>query len=421
MKNNRLIIRASVTALAFLAFLVCGTVSSSSVFSRNKTLSLNKALVTKKAALDPTTYAEISNTQLMPKIVSYTGTSLSRHLNVQFESQVVNAYAASSKDVFYVIDDARYTGERNNPFNTDVPDKTLNGFVYRASASNSQTTMYISNTISYGSRFIVKNTKVAAGAMYQEKEYDVSLGKEVLKYDAYKNLETIYICDGIEVVESGAFINVPDSVAIKCVATEKPEGWADDWTDAANIEWGAALEDASKADVKHSGSTTSFDDAEDFILGYKGYAEKGFDAYPLTVSYEKIHADGSKSVEYQEIPTKHQTNPYDAVGSKIYGKTNSFEVTINVNKGESIDENSYSFYNIFRAQRLGIEEKEKWPEDKINAILDNYHLPHKVEGESFGFIPSLEGESYFYQTYETPATEGQGLDKYITIATEFDN
>ena len=149
MKNNRLIIRASVAALAFLAFLVCGTVSSSSVISRNKTLSPNRALVSKKSALDPTTYAEISNTQLMPKIVSYTGTSLSRHLNVQFESQVINAYAASSKDVFYVIDDARYTGERNNPFNTDVPDKTLNGFVYRASASSSQTTMYISNTISY--------------------------------------------------------------------------------------------------------------------------------------------------------------------------------------------------------------------------------------------------------------------------------
>lgn len=115
MKNNRPIIRASVTALAFLAFLVCGTVSSSLVASRSKTLSFNKALVTRKNALDPNTYTEISNTQLMPKIVSYTGTSLSRHLNVQFESQAVNAYAASSKDVFYVIDDARYTGERNNP------------------------------------------------------------------------------------------------------------------------------------------------------------------------------------------------------------------------------------------------------------------------------------------------------------------
>lgn len=414
MKNNRPIIRASVTALAFLTFLVCGTVSSSLVTSRSKTLSFNKALVTRKNALDPNTYTEISNTQLMPKIVSYTGTSLSRHLNVQFESQAVNAYATSSKDVFYVIDDARYTGERNNPFNTDVPDKTLNGYVYRAQAGSSQTVMYISNTISYGSRFIVKNVRVASNAMYQEKEYDVSLGKEVLTYDAYKNLETIYICDGIETIESGAFKNVPDTVTIKCVSAEKPAGWEDDWTDAANIEWGAALADASKSDVKHSGSTTSFEDAEDFILGYKGNAEKGFGAYPLTISYEKIHADGSRSTEYQEIPTKHQTNPYDAVGSKIYGKSNSFEITINLNKGEDIDENSYEFYNIFKAQRLGVEEKEKWPVNKINEVLENYKVPTAIEGYDYGFIPSLEGETYFYQSYES------GVDKYITVASEFD-
>ena len=416
MKNNHSIIRASVTALAFLAFLACGTISSHSVTTSKTTLLPNRVLKTTKNAIDPTTYHEISNTQLMPKIVSYTGTSLSRHLNVQFESQVINAYAASSKDVFYVIDDARYTGERNNPFNTDVPDKTLDGFVFRAVASASQTKMYISNTISYGSRFIVKNVRVASNAMYQEKEYDVSLGKDVLTYDAYKNLETIYICDGIETIESGAFVNVPNSVSIKCVSASKPAGWADDWTDAdpSQIEWGVELDDASKAAVKHSGSTTSFDDAEDFILGYKGNAEKGFAAYPLTISYDKIKADGTHATEYQEIPTKHQTNPYDAVGSKIYGKTNSFEITININKGESIDENSYSFYNIFKAQRLGIEEKEKWPTAQINSVLENYKVPTSIEGYDYGFIPSLEGETYFYQAYES------GVDKYITIASEYD-
>ena len=415
MKNNRAIIRASIAIFAFLPALICGTASSTTTPSK-KTLMPNRALANVKNSLDPSTYSEISNTQLMPKIVSYTGTSLSRHLNVQFESQVVTAYAPSSKDVFYVIDDSRFTGERNNPFNTDVPDKTLNGFVFTAKAGSSQTKLYISNTISYGSKFIIKNNRVNSKAMYQEKEYDVSLGKEVLTYDAYRNLETIYICDEIETIESGAFINVPEQVSIKCVSPSKPAGWADDWTDApaSQIEWGVALDDASKSDVKHSGSTTSFDDAEDFILGYKGNPDKGFSSYPLTISYNKIKADGSTVTEYQQIPTKHQTNPYDAVGSKIYGKTNSFEITVNINKGESIDENSYVFYNIFKAQRLGVEEKDKWPTEKINAVLDNYKVPTSIEGYDYGFIPSLEGEIYFYQTYES------GTDKYLTIATEFD-
>ena len=365
-------------------------------------------------SVDPSEYSEISSAQLAPKIVSYTGTSLSRHLNVQFESQVLEAFAASSKDVFYVIEDERYSGTKSDPFNTEVPDKTLNGFVYQARAAASQATMYISNSISYGSRFTIKNNRVAAGAMYVTKEYDVPTASYITTYDAYRDLTTIYICDGIEEVASGAFVNVPNTVTIKCVAASKPEGWADDWTDATNIEWGAELDDSSKASVKHSGSTTSFGDAEDFILGYKGKEDIKFGSYPLTISYVKTAADGSKSTEYQTIPTKHQTNPYDAVGSKIYGKTSSFDITINLEKGETIDEDSYEFYNVFRAKRYYIEEKQAWPAEQIKKVFDAYSTPFVVEETNQSFIPSLEGNAFFHQSFET------GTDTYLTIAQEFE-
>ena len=419
MKNKHSISKVTLMVFAF-AGILAGTTALSvlSKHSGGTSLSpLRRSFATQTVeSVNPSEYEEISSVQLAPKIVSYTGTSLSRHLNVQFESQVINAFAPSSKDVFYVIDDARYTGEKSDPFNEEVPDKTLNGFVYQAKAASGQTTMYISNSISYGSRFIIKTVKIASEAMNLTKELDVSTGTEVTTYDAYRDLETIYICDGIEEVDSLAFKNVPSTVTFKCVAASKPAGWADDWTDApaSQIEWGATLDVPSKASVKHSGSTTSFGDAEDFILGYKGNEEIKFGSYPLTISYDKTDAQGNKTTEYQTIPTKHQTNPYDAVGSKIYGKTSSFEITININKGDVIDESSYKFYNVFKAQRYYIEEKEAWPQGEIDKVFDNYKVPSHVKDSQDLFIPSLEGSTFFHQAFET------GTDKYLTIAQEFD-
>ena len=290
MKNNHSFFKVTFMVVA-LSGVLAGT-TALSVVAKNSSgflmSQLKRSASTQIAeSVDPTQYTEVSSAQLAPKIVSYTGTSLSRHLNVQFESQVINAFAPSSKDVFYVIDDTRYSGEKSDPFNEEVPDKTLNGFVYQARAAAGQTTMYISNSISYGSRFIIKNAKIASGAMYRTIEYDVSAGVDVVTYDAYNDLQTIYICDGVEEIDSLAFKDVPSTVTFKCLAASKPAAWADDWTDAqsSQIEWGATLDDTSKASVKHSGSTTSFGDAEDFILGYKGNEEIKFGAYPLTISY----------------------------------------------------------------------------------------------------------------------------------------
>ena len=419
MKTNHSMLK--VTLMVFAVFGLAAGIGQSVAFtntSSGRLLDRTTPLLspTTKNTINPNDFEEVSSAKLAPKIVSYTGTSLSRRLGVQFESQAISAFAPRSKDVFYVINDPRYSGKNTDPFSEEVPDKTLNGFTYSAVASSTQTSLYISNSISYGSYFTIKNAKIVAGAMYRTLEIDPITQQEVATYDAYKYLTTIYICEGVEEVESGAFTNVPSTVTFKCLASSKPVGWADDWTDApaSQIEWGAEIDNAAQKAVKHAGSTTSFGDAEDFILGYKGNSDIGFGAYPLTISYEKILKDGTRKTEYQELPTKHQTNPYDAVGSKIYGKTNSFEVTINFNKGESVDETSFEFYNIFKAQRLYIEEKEPWPVEKINDVFDLYEVPTAIEGLDGGFVPSLDGNSFFYQTFETEA------DKYLTIAREFD-
>ena len=397
MRRNHSLLKLSAVFLSFFAIAACSAKSANIGEAKNPAL---KSPLLVSNAINPDEYEAASGSELVPKIVSCTATTLSRRITVQFESKVISAFFSRDADVGYVIDDPNYTGERSDPFKVPQECNALSGYTYCADAGIGQTTLYISNVMTCGTRFEITNLRIAAGAMYRETEYDVSLGQEVVVHDSYQDLQTIYICDGIQTVESGAFTNVPDSVTIKCVAASKPEGWADDWTDAANVLWGQELEDTSKVTVKQSGSAKSFGQAEDYILGYKGSEQYEFGAYPLTLSYEKVHTDGSKTTEYQEIPVKHQTNPYDAVGSTIYGNTNTIEITVDLDKGEDINTDSFEFYNIFKAQRLYIDEKEEWPVSAVTTVLEKYDVPATIEEIGASFIPSLEGDTYFHQLYE---------------------
>lgn len=409
MRRNRSILTITTIFLSFFA-LAIGHASrgNSSPVKVNQ-----KELLHADAQIDPNTYDEVSGSDLTAKITSCTATSLSRRITVQFDSKTISAFFSDTEDVGYVVDDPNFTGERNNPFKVPQDGKQLSGYTYCAEAKdNSQSTLYISNIIHSGSRFDIANLKIAANAMYKEVEHDVSTGQDVVKHDSYKNLTTIYICDGVKTVESGAIVNVPDTVTIKCVANEKPAGWADDWTDAANVLWGQQLDVPSKAEVDQYGGAKSFGEAKDFILGYAGSEEYGFGAYPLTLSYKKV---GSDTPIFQEIPTKHKTNPYDAVGSKIYGDTNSFDIIVDLEKGDDIDPTSFEFYNIFNAKRLYTNKKVSWPVEAVNTVLDKYAIPKDIDGMEEGFIPTLSGDSFFYQLFESES------DDYLTIAQEFDS
>ena len=414
MKRNQSMLKATLLSFVFFS-LAIGTVGTAH-FSSADGVS-KKAQLNVQKQLQPDEYHEVSGAELTPKIVSCTATSLSRRITAQFESKTLTAFSSVDDDVRYVIDDSNYTGERSDPFKTPQDDKLLDGYTYLAEAKPGQTKLYISNSITYGSRFEVVNLRIAENAMYKKVDFDVSTGTEVVEHDSYKDLTTIYICEGVETVESGALVNVPETVTIQCAAASKPAGWEDDWTDAdpSQIEWGVEIDNADKKRVKQNGSPKTVGDAEDFILGYHGDSSTGFGDYPLTLSYTKIHADGTLSTEYQEIPTKHTTNPYDAVGSNIYGNTNAIDIVIDLNKGEDIDTDSIEFYNIFKAQRLYVNEKVAWPNEAIMNVLEKYEVPTTIMGMDEGFVPTLPDNDFFFQTFENEN------DSYITIAKEFES
>lgn len=393
MKSKRLII----AAVGFFSFMAVASGVHLSSFSMSKNSELQNSsyrrVSTKETEFDPTIYVPVSNSELSATIRDYTGTSLSRYLDIQFESKAIKAFTTSKKDVYFVIDDTNYTGDNNNPFVGETPDKTLNGYIYTAERT-SQTknhTIYFPNTIKYGSKFTIKNTRIAEGCMSEDSDYG--------------DITTIYICENIEVIDEGALINVPDTVTIKCAAESKPVGFQDGWTDAANILWGQPIDSNNEKNVSVSGAAKSFGEAKDYILGYQGKGDIG--AYPLTISYDKTDVNGNVSTEYKVIPTKHTTNPYDAVGTSIYGNTNGFQLSIDLEKGEDIDEDSFRFYNIFEAKRNYTNDLSAWPVDKMNEIYSFYGVKEE--------FPTLDGDQFSYQFYESDS------DKYITIHTGFDS
>ena len=222
--------------LLFGGFTVAGLSALSSISGKGTNVLVNaKNAPLVKRAINPDEYEEVSSAKLLPQITNYTGTSLSRHLDVKFTSQAVNAYRGRRSDVFSVISDTNYSGKDDDPFINPQDDNYLDGFVYQAKVSNSSLdTIYIPYEVTYGgkgarARFIIQNKYVESHCMDSAESYDN--GSKAISY--------IYIFDGIDEIKSNAFINVPDTVTIKCQAAAKPEGWADDWTDATHVFIGA--------------------------------------------------------------------------------------------------------------------------------------------------------------------------------------
>lgn len=344
--------------------------------------------------IDPEKYEALSNASFLASIRDCTGTSLSRRYSIEFESLAITAFKSRYDEVYSVVDDPNYSMDKQNPYvDPDTPAGTpLNGYIYTAKSVSGRKTLYFPNFHKYGSFLTIKNTKIVSNCMVGGAQYN--------------GLEAIYICDGYEVVEANAFTNVPENVIIQVAAPSKPEGWADNWTDApaTQIQWG--VETAASNKETRSGGTENFGEGKDYILGYKG--DENIGAHPMYFKYDLVHKNGTiEKGKTQMIPTKHKTNPYDAVGTYIGALTSSFTVSIDLEKGESIVENSVEIYNIFEAIRHYTDTVSVWPSERFQEIYDTYTLAEYP-------FPVLEGDYFSHQLFEVDP------DKYITITADFD-
>lgn len=296
---------------------------------------------------------ELPNEQMTCYLTAATRTESSITVTAQFSIGSYTEWGDRNHSVFLVIDDPDYSGDRSDPSLSGETNPNFNGYTSTIDGTSSKFTdiFVIPEKMTYGSRFSVTNTLIKAG---------------IVDFSTLTNVTVtrIVIPSTVTTIEAGAFVNVPDTVTISCVAASKPAGWDANWTDATNVEFG--YNDASVLVSKNlviaTGTVVIDHSIEDsYILGYVN--KEGGDFYnesfakadlPLVVSYDLLSLDGTFATNVRaELPlldVDSRNAPYDAVGD-IGSASLSVTVDVFLEENQTLDFNSIKFSNIYKAKR----------------------------------------------------------------------
>ena len=294
---------------------------------------------------------ELGNDVMTCYLTTATKTESSVTVTAQFSIGSYTEWGDRNASIYLVIDDEDYSGDKSDPSLSGATNPTFSGYTSQINGTSSRFTgvFVIPEKMTYGSRFSVQNNTIKA---------------DVLDFTGLTSVTVtnIVIPSTVTTIEAGAFVNVPDTVTISCVAASKPAGWAEGWTDATNVEYG--YNDASVLTPRNlvvaTGTNVIDHSIEDsFILGYIN--KEGSDFYsesfvkadlPLTVKYEVVNG-GIKQAISKELPlleVDSRNAPYDAVGD-IGSASISVTIDVFLDPGQTLDYESFSFYNIYVAKR----------------------------------------------------------------------
>ena len=364
MPNKKIV---STLLCSFFSFgLIGGTLiathNSDTVLRSSASSESSNALLLNEVSLDDfSSSVEVTRKELTVDIRSANKTPLSKSLTFEFESIRTKGYASSKKTAYVVIDDENYSGDTSDPLLDPSKGTGLNGYTIElgdVSINKDATKNYyvVPAQLKWGSSnlFQINNKSIKAGSLDLSAKVPYGTVDEAGK--AVSNaakISAIYIPSEIVTVESNALVGIfdadanKDKINIFCEAASKPSGWADDWTDAFNVSWGATI--AADEKVVITGSTEkNFDKGTPFFVGYS--SEKAQYNKPLVISYTIKSASGDRNV-IEELPLNpadtSRANPYDAVGSiGNYQLTRSYDVILE--EGETLDYSSFKFYNIYK-------------------------------------------------------------------------
>ena len=330
-----------------------------------------------------------------------TTSSTAKSAKIEFNSVRLTGYGTSKKTVYVVIDDENFSGDPSDP-SLDISltkPYYFSGYTIEIADITASANLVIPEQMTYGSIFVIQNTKIVANALSFNAEEGYT-----------PKITSLTIPDGITDIDAGAIVNVPDSVTIYCEAASKPIGWSDSWTDANNVVWGYELTDTQNSLLSQatgSNIKTDYEDATTYILGYiyetkastwycpsckKTYTndEIGPDHlcpedgsafieipdvrpamnYPLVVSYTINTSNGGTRDVCEALPITYadesNINPYNSVTSSSYSR--DFDIILN--DGETVDFSSFVFYNIFKSTTTVVVGKDSTGVDKeFNYII----------------------------------------------------
>ncbi len=275
-----------------------------------------------KASYGPDDFAdsvEITRDDLLVDVQSVTTTPASKSVTLAFSSYQLTGWTNQSKNDYVIIDDDDFSGSTSNPSLSNTPHPVFNGYtvemdynhtftlVIGSGASKVETkVLVVPEKYTYGDSFAIENKSIYKDA------FIFTDSDRMTKPEG--RLEKFVIPDGIEVIESGAFQNVPDFIHFYCEATERPAGWASDWCDAnsSQITWGYSLIDPSYPDLK-SKSEVDFLTQPTGSSGSKSYGNLVKAATNDTSSMYFVVDDPNFTGDFDN-PAKQGVAPYDFDG-----------------------------------------------------------------------------------------------------------
>jgi len=334
-------------ALVTLALAAVGIASSSAIMSKaeGETTSSDD----ESAISVPSEETLVDSSLLHISITSSSTTNKSHSIGARFSSSIDTFMNRSrEQNLYFTIEDSSYNSEAElNPEYDE--NNNLIGPVYNASCYTMFNTksgfsdVVIPSTINRDKGFILDITSIAGGCA-------PSNAGTANRSQVYTNVTSIIIPKHITTVYKDAFTEVPDEVTIKCEATERPDGWDEEWTDAKNIEWGYTLSSSETGRlVQNGGMTKSFASNNNYIIG-SHYEEKTY-YKPLLATYSILDANGNVTSTNNiiEIPLTSTNTPYDDVGVS----RTSLDINFDIEKSndQKIDVSSIIFHNIYLETR----------------------------------------------------------------------
>lgn len=178
----------------------------------------------------------------------------------------------------------------------------------------------------------------------------VKLGNNLV--EDWKDIHSVTIPKGVDEVYFESFQNIPDGMVFNVEATEKPEGWADNWNHGATVKYGYTYPEAKAEPYSKGGAGEYGDKTQNFILGW--YPKNGDNQQPLVLEYKVALPDGSLSdSRYFDFAPTSETSIFECVGFDVSTYSKSLYCDIPLNAGEQVVFESCVFHNIYRCATRG--------------------------------------------------------------------
>lgn len=234
--------------------------------------------------------------------------------------------------------------------------------------------VYSINTFSSGDKIVIPDIVNFPGGHFQIKI--TSINEDVFSENVIKRMDkiaNIYLPTSLTSVTTGAFRGIGEQTKVHVPVLEQDCVFGEHWTEYLNnVEYGYVYdEDMIKFKTNNSNISQNKPEANEtsYTIGYVD-EQNPANSKPLIVAFDVIKADGSVVPTQIELPVD-SSNNYEVVGN-LGAKDYSKSVTIMLDIGDTINDETVTLYNIYKAVQISL------PEGKGNTIIPDTTTEYKT-------------------------------------------